>query len=386
MKNRILITCSKGIPPFLKEEVLTLGFPVLEVSSASVTTEGKMDDVLRLNMFIKTGQRVLYLLKECEARNPDELYREVHSIEWEDYIDKDGYICVTSSVENPSIRDSRYANLKCKDAIVDRMIETCGRRPDSGSERDRTVIFLYWKDNRCSVYLDTSGQPLSRRGYRKIPLRAPMQETLAAAVIYATGWDGGRNFINPMCGSGTLAIEAALISLKRAPGLLRDNYGFMHLKGFNGALWHELRRKAEKDENKALKGRIIASDINHEAVDAAKKNAAAADVAHVIEFIVCDYAETPVPDKGGVVVLNPEYGERMGRINELANTYKGIGDYFKQKCAGYTGYIFTGNLDLARKVGLRPKSRIPFFNSSIECRLLAYDLYEGSTKTEKGRR
>jgi len=212
-----------------------------------------------------------------------------------------------------------------------------------------------------------------------------MQETLAAAVICATGWDGGRNFINPMCGSGTLAIEAALISLKRAPGLLRDNYGFMHLKGFNGALWHELRRKTEKDANKALKGRIIASDINHEAVDAARKNAAAADVAHVIEFIVCDYAQTPVPDKGGVVVLNPEYGERMGRINELANTYKGIGDYFKQKCAGYTGYIFTGNLDLARKVGLRPKRRIPFFNSSIECRLLAYDLYEGSTKTAKAR-
>ncbi len=383
MKKMILITCSKGIAPFLKEELLLLGFPVSAVTAASVATEGTLDDALILNLLIRTGQRVLLLLREFEAGNPDELYREASLIEWEDLIERDGYVSVTSSVDNPSIKDSRYANLKCKDAIVDRIMEKCGQRPDSGSSRDRAVVFLYWKETRCSVYLDTSGEPLSRRGYRKIPFKAPMQETLAAAVVHATGWDGSRNFINPMCGSGTLAIEAALIGLNRAPGLLRDNFGFMHLKGFNESLWNEMRTKAKREARENLEGRIVAADISHEAVEAAKKNAAMAGVAHVIEFFVCDYSETPAPDGGGVVVLNPEYGERMGRIRKLEDTYKGIGDYFKKKCGGYTGYLFTGNLDLAKKVGLRPKRRTPFFNSGIECRLLEYELYEGSRKLGK---
>jgi len=383
MKKMILITCSKGVAPFLKEELLLLGFPVSAVTAASVATEGTLDEALRLNLLIRTGQRVLLLLKEFEAGNPDELYREVSGIEWEDLIERDGYISVTSSVDNPTIKDSRYANLKCKDAIVDRIMEKYGRRPDSGSGKDRAVVFLYWKESRCSLYLDTSGEPLSRRGYRKIPFEAPMQETLAAAVVLATGWEGSGNFINPMCGSGTLAIEAALVGLNRAPGFLRDNYGFMHLKGFNERLWNEIRMKARKEARKDLKGRIIAADISYEAIEAAKKNAATAGVAHVIDFVVCDYSETPVPEGGGVVVLNPEYGERMGRIKELEGTYSGIGNYFKQKCSGYSGYVFTGNPGLAKKVGLRPKRRIPFFNSGIECRLLEYELYEGSRKRQK---
>ncbi|MFA4830186.1 MAG: hypothetical protein WC594_13320, partial [Thermodesulfovibrionales bacterium] len=205
-------------------------------------------------------------------------------------------------------------------------------------------------------------------------------ETLAAAVILATGWNSSSNFINPMCGSGTLAIEAALIGLNRAPGLLRNNYGFMHLKGFNESLWDELRTRAKKEAKKTIDCRIIATDISKEAVEAAKKNAATAGVERLIEFDVCDYAETTVPEGKGIVILNPEYGERMGMIKELENVYKGIGDLFKQKCKGYTGYIFTGNPDLAKKVGLRAKRRIQFFNGAIECRLLEYELYEGSRK------
>ena len=379
-KNRIVITCAKGIAPFLKEEVLSLGLPILLEGIADVETEGTMEDAIKLNLFLRTGQRVLFLLEEFNAKRPDELYNKVSRIKWEDIIPEDGYLCVTSSVETSTIKDSRFANLKCKDAIVDRMNEKCGRRPDSGPKRDRTVIHLYWKDERCQIYVDTSGEPLSRRGYRRIPLRAPMQETLAASVILATGWKGNGNFINPMCGSGTLAIEAAMIALNKAPGLLRNNYGFMHLKGFNESSWNALRKKTRVIAKKSLNGRIIAMDISQEAIEAAKKNATTAGVAHLMEFGVCGYSETPVPKGGGVVVLNPEYGERLGEIEKLKEVYKGIGDFFKKKCQGYKGYIFTGNLDLAKKVGLKTKRRIPFFNSNIECRLLEYDLYEGSKK------
>ena len=381
-KSRIVITCAKGIPPFLKEEVLSLDLPVLSEGIADVETEGTMEDAIKLNLFLRTGQRVLFLLKEFGAKRPDELYEKISRIEWEDTIPEDGYLCVTSSVETPTIKDSRFANLKSKDAIVDRMNEKCGRRPDSGPKRDRTVIHLYWKDKRCQIYVDTSGEPLSKRGYRRIPLKAPMQETLAAAVILATSWKGDGNLINPMCGSGTLAIEAAMVALNKAPGLLRNNYGFMHLKGFEESSWKVLRKKATAVTKKSLNGRIVATDISREAIEAAKKNAMTAGVAHLMEFGVCDYAETPIPEGGGVVVLNPEYGERLGKIEELKETYKGIGDFFKKRCQGYRGYIFTGNLDLAKKVGLKTKRRIPFFNSNIECRLLEYDLYEGSRKKQ----
>jgi len=383
--NKILITCPKGIPPFLKQELISLGFPVLSEQTAGVETEGTLDDTLRLNLFIRTGHRVLYLLREFTARNAEDLYREVSAAAWEEYIDEQGYLSLTSSVDNPTIKDSRYASLKCKDAIVDRIREKRGKRPDAGPERDRTVVHLYWKEERGAVYLDTSGEPLSRRGYRKIPLGAPMQETLAAAVVLATGWNGVGSFINPMCGSGTLAIEAALIGLNRAAGLLRSNFGFMHIKGWNEKLWNELREKAKKEAKKSLPGRIIATDIDPRAVEAARRNAATAGVEQLIEFSMCNYSDTPLPEGAGVIVLNPEYGERMGEIAKLEETYKGIGDFFKQKCMGYTGYVFTGNPGLSKKVSLKPRRGIPFFNSGIECRLFEYELYEGSKKIKKAR-
>ena len=380
IKGPILVTCPKGIPPYLKQEILSLDFPALFETASSVETEGTLDDTLRLNLFVRTGHRVLFLIREFEAQSPDELYEQVFRIEWEDYFRKDSTLCVTSSVDHPTIKDSRFANLKCKDAIVDRFYEKFGQRPDSGPRRDGVVVHLYWKDKRCRIFLDTSGEPLSKRGYRKIPHEAPMQETLAAATILATGWEGQGSFVNPMCGSGTLAIEATMVGIQRAPGLLRTNYGFMHLKGFNKSLWEELRKEARSRAKKSIDGKIIATDINPKAIDAARKNAMTAGVDSLIEFRVCPFSETPVPEGAGVAILNPPYGARMGEIRELEETYKGIGDFFKKRCQGYLGYIFTGNFALAKKVGLRTKRRLPFYNGEIECRLLEYELYEGSKK------
>jgi 23S rRNA G2445 N2-methylase RlmL len=382
-KSRFLITCPKGVPPFLKQELHALSFPLLSEHTAGIETEGLLQDAMRLNLCIRTGHRVLFQLQEFQAGNAADLYRALRDIAWEEFIPENGYLCITSSVDNPSIKDSRFASLKCKDAIVDRIKEKCGRRPDAGSERDRSVVHLYWKDDRCTIYLDTSGEPLSKRGYRKIPLKAPMQETLAAAVVIATGWNGTGNFINPMCGSGTLAIEAALIGLNRAPGLLRNNFGFMHIKGFDKSIWDDAREEEKRRSEKSFPGRIIATDIDPHAIEAAKKNAVTAGVEHHIEFTACDYGDTPLPEGGGIIIMNPAYGERMGELGQLEATYKGIGDYFKQKGRGYTGYVFTGNMSLAKKVSLKPKRSLQLFNSGIECRLLEYELYEGSRKVKK---
>jgi len=382
-KSRIVVTCAKGISSYLGEEILGLGFPILSEGISSIETEGSLEDTLKLNLFLRTGHRVLFLLKEFKARHPGELYQRVLGIPWEDYLSEDDTLCVTSSVDTETIRDSRFANVKCKDAIVDRFQQRVGKRPDSGPERNGAVVHLYWKASRCLVYFDTSGEPLSKRGYRKIPLEAPMQETLAAAVVLATEWKGEENFVNPMCGSGTLAIEAAGIAIGKAPGLLRSNFGFMHLKAYREEMWKELRKKARTQSKKTPSGKIVATDMRPEAVQAAKQNAMTAGVEHLVEFGVCDYSETPVPEPGGVIVLNPPYGERLGDRKQLEGLYQGIGDFFKKKCQGYRGYVFTGNLDLSKKVGLRTKRRLPFYNGEIECRLLEYELYEGSRKPKK---
>ncbi|MBN1471312.1 MAG: class I SAM-dependent RNA methyltransferase, partial [Syntrophaceae bacterium] len=313
-KSKILVTCPKGVSPYLKEEIEALNFPVLTRLDTAVQTEGTLQDTMIFNLHLRTAQRVLYQLDELIVNTPENLYRKINSIPWENLLHdrgKSAYICVTSIADNPLITDSRFVNVKVKDAIVDRMRDKYGRRPDSGPDKDKAVVHVYWKNNQALIYLDTSGERLSLRGYRKIPLGAPMQETLAAAVILATGWKGESNFINPMCGSGTLAIEAAFIALNRAPNLMRNNYGFMFIKEFPEDYWQELRKKAKANAQKILPAKIIATDIDKAATVAAMQNAQTAGVNHLIEFNTCSYENTPVPEDGGIIILNPPYGERM---------------------------------------------------------------------------
>jgi len=382
-KGRIIVTCARGITAFLKEEISALGFPLISEGPTSVETEGTLDDTMLLNLHIRTGQRVLYLLRSFRAAGVREFYTRIRSIPWEEYISERGHLSVTSHTDIPAIRDSRFANQKCKDAIVDRIRERTGRRPDSGPERRGAVIFLYWVKGECALYIDTSGEPLHRRHYRRRQTEAPMQETLAAALIMATRWQKKGHFVNPMCGSGTIAIEAALMALNRAPGILRDNFGFMHIRGFRRTRWEEMKRRAEKTSKEKLSCPVTATDSDPAAIEAARCNAEAAGVEDAISFHVCDFTETTVPPPPGVVILNPGYGRRMGNPEELEMTYTRIGDFFKQKCPGYYGYVFTGEPVLAGKVGLRTSRRLTFFNGPIECRLLEYELYEGTRKRKR---
>ncbi len=210
-----------------------------------------------------------------------------------------------------------------------------------------------------------------------------MLESLAAATIYATRWDRKSPFVNPMCGSGTVAIEAAMIATNRRPGLFRTNYAFMHLQGYDETIYLQEDALLEEQIIDVPQLKIIATDYDNRAVENAKKNAIAAGVLNLIDFAVCDFAKTEVPENvSGIFYVNPEYGERLGDIKELEETYARIGDFMKQKCKGYFGYIFTGNMDLAKKIGLKANRRIEFYTSTIDCRLLEYELYSGSkTKT-----
>ena len=287
---------------------------------------------------------------------------------------------MTSNVDNETITTPLFANLKVKDAIVDRIKEKKEIRPNTGPELDKVVIHLYWKDDKADIFLDTSGETLAKHGYRKLPGKAPMLEALAASTIMATDWDQKSPFVNPMCGSGTLAIEAALLATNKRPGLFRMNYSFMHVLGYDEEVFFTERRLLKDQAVKTIDFEIMATDISADAVDIARKNAQTAGVDQLITFKVCDFAETPVPSTPGVIMFNPEYGERMGLHTKLEATYKRIGDFMKQEAKGYRGYIFTGNPDLAKRIGLRASRRIEFYNGKLDCRLLEYELYEGSRR------
>lgn len=389
----IIISCAKELSRWTEVEVRDLGYTPIEVTENTVVVRGDMRDVMKLNLKLRTAHRVLVPLLRADCRNIRDLYHLAKSIDWENLIEADGYFSVSSIVHNYTIRDTRIPSLYTKDAIADRMRERCQRRPDSGGENKGSAVFVYWERNEVIIYLDTSGEPLSKRGYRKIPGSAPMQETLAAACLMAMHWDKKSPFLSPMCGSGTPAIEAAMMALNKAPGALKGHFAFQSIKGYSriipgetapriaprqhiGAspeqIWKEIVLDAKNEEVTEGIPKIIATDISPEAVENAHTNAIAAGVAPYIEFKDCDFAETPIPQDKGCIFFNPEYGIRLGTVEELAPIYERIGTFMNEKCAGWIGGLITGNPDLARLVNLYYKTRVPFFNGPIDCRLFIY--------------
>jgi len=382
--SHIIVTCSKRLSPFLEKEIRESGFKIKRIFATGIELNGTLNDCIRLNLNLRCASQVLYSLKSFSCKNADELYEIVSQIQWESVIEKNGYFSVTSNVDNATINNSLFANVKVKDAIADRFKNKFNERPNSGSDLNKTVINLFWKDERAEIFIDTSGETLSKHGYRKIPGKAPMMESLAAATLLATRWDKKSPFINPMCGSSTLAIEAAMLATNRRPGLFRDNYGFTHIIGFDEDFYKKEKQKLKEQIKSTPALKIIATDISEDAINISKINARAADVENLIEFKVCDFAQTDTPEnQNAVIFFNPEYGERMGDEIELEETYSRIGDFMKKKCKGYTGYVFTGNLYLAKKIGLKPKRKIEFYTGKIDCRLLEYELYSGSRRADK---
>ena len=392
----IILSCSRHLTPCTAEEVARMGYSIIDRTDNTIVVRGNMRDVMRLNLQLRTAHRVLVPLLRTECHHLRMLYDAVYSIPWEELFDPDGYFTVNSVVWNESVRDTRMPSLKAKDAIADRMRKICGGRPDSGPETYGAGVFVHWIDTQLIVFLDTTVDPLVRRGYRKFPGTAPMQETLAAGCIETLGWDGTTPFVAPMCGSGTPAIEAAMIAKHLAPGLLKSHFGFMDVKGYTtlipgekasetnlptrrrfGAspeeIWKSMVAKAKADEKKSGLPPIIANDIDPAMTEIASLNAIAAGVAGAITFSTCDFTKTPLPPAPATIFMNPEYGKRMGADEDLVPLYRGSGDFLKQRCPGYIAGVLTGSPELSHEVGLKTSRRVPFFNGPIECRMLVYD-------------
>lgn len=380
-RGKIVIQTLPYLPEYTLQEIMALGFEGAVSSITTVETTGTLNDCILLNLKLFTAGNVLWNLHSFKANSIDDVYKGINAMAWEEVFGIKSYFTIDSYSRHPDVRNKMFMNVKCKDAIADRFNSRLNMRPDSGPEKNAVSIYIRWVDDEVTVFIDTSGNTLSKHNYRVNPFKAPMNEALSAAVILASAWNRKDVFINPMCGSGTLAIEAVLLAQKKYPALERANYAFMHLTGYNEGFYKTLYDKLRNEITEDGNLKIIASDNNSLAIEAAKENAKAANVFDNIEFHCCDFNETPIPEGDGVVLLNPPYGERMESDDSLKPLYKEVGDFLKQKCQGKTGFVFTGNPEAAKAIGLKPSRRFQFMNASIECRLFKYELYAGTKRT-----
>jgi putative N6-adenine-specific DNA methylase len=368
-------TAGKGIEEVLAGELRDLGLAVVAVESGGVRFTGEIADCWRANLWLRTANRVLIPLAVFACTTPQELYDGVRAIPWSSHLTPEMTLAVDCSLRDSALTHSGFVALKTKDAVVDEIRDRCGLRPSVDTRDPDLRINVHLVKNRCTVSLDSSGTPLDRRGYRLERTEAPLRETLAAALVELSGWDGSVPLADPMCGSGTILIEAALKAARRPPGLLRPGFGFQRWPGFDPSLWQRFIAEARAEALPSLPASLLGCDRFAPALAIARQNARRAGVEGLITLAQRQISDFIPPPGPGVLIFNPPYGERLGEEEALKPLYRMIGDVMKQRCTGYTAYLLTGSQELAKCVGLKASRRFVLFNGPIECRLLKYELY-----------
>jgi putative N6-adenine-specific DNA methylase len=374
-RERYFATCGRGVEPVLADELRALGAGGVEPGRGGVHFGGDQALLYQANLWLRTAIRVLRPVLEATVTSPDELYDAVRSLDWSRYLTPEHTLAVDCNVRDSHITHSKYAALRTKDAICDQFVERTDRRPSVDVDEPMVGLNLHIYRDQAVLSLDSSGESLHKRGYRPIQTRAPLNEALAAAIVLLTGWKGDTAFVDPLCGSGTLPIEAAWLALRRPPGLTRRRFGFQGWMDFDVRLWTSLRDEARRGVLRRLPAPVLGSDARGDAVAFAIDNARAAGIGHLLRFEKRDVRDFRPPEgPPGVVVCNPPYGERLGEEKELRGLYRLLGEVFAGRCRGWTAFVFTGNPRLASAIGLEPAQQTPLFNGKIPCRLLRFDL------------
>ncbi len=371
--NRYFATCGRGIEPVLAGELRALGARDVAEGRGGASFAGGKALLYKTNLWLRTAVRVLVPVLEATVTSPDELYEAVRGVDWSRYLTPDHTLAVDCNVRDSALTHSRFAALRTKDAICDQFLERQGRRPSVDVEEPMVKLNLHVYRDAAVLSLDSSGASLHKRGYRPIQTRAPLNEALAAALVLLSGWGGDVPFADPLCGSGTLPIEAAWLALRRPPGLTRKRFGFMGWMDYDVALWAGLRDEARGGVLKRLPAAVTGSDARRDAVEFAARNARAAGIGHLLKFDVRDVRDFAPPGPPGVLVCNPPYGERIGEEKELRFLYRMIGAVLRERCRGWKAFVFTGNPRLAAEVGIEPAGATPLFNGKIPCRLLRFE-------------
>jgi putative N6-adenine-specific DNA methylase len=373
-----------GLEETLAAELKKLGAREVELHNRAVSFVGDKGMMYKSNLCLRTALRILVPLTQFEVNNEHSLYDEIKKIAWEDYIDADNTIAIDTVLNTPLFNHSQYISQKAKDAIADRFREKYNKRPSVDLEKPTLRIHLHIYNNTCSVALDSSGESLHKRGYREKTNLAPINEVLAAGLVLLTGWDRRNSFIDPMCGSGTILIEAALIAANIPPGYYKEDFGFMRWKkhlAFDDELWETIYGSAlQKIVSDTPK--IIGGEISHNVARKAKENIKWAKVEDMIEIRECSIHDFDAPEGRGTVVVNPPYGERMSKDN-VAELYKNMGDTFKKRFSGYDCWMISANMEALKHVGLRPSRKIAIYNGQLECRFMKYEMYAGTKKLLK---
>ena len=388
------VTCPKGTEGLLADEIRSLGATDVMAGQAGVSLSGDLDLGYRACLWSRLASRVLLFLARFEAKTAEALYDEIRSLPWEDHMAPRNSLAVDFLAVRSEISNARFGTLKVKDAIVDRFRDRSGVRPDVDSVNPDIQVNVYMYRDEARVSLDISGESLHRRGYRKSEVAAPLKENLAAAILIRSRWpdvaESGGPLLDLMCGSGTLAIEAALMAGDVAPGLLRLNLGSPGWRGHNQPIWHQLRRKAEVRKREGM-GRIpiiIGYDQDAEAVQYAGSHADQVGMSRCIRFETRELGEVDGlgSEAPGLVVVNPPYGRRIGDDSDLGHLYARLGDTFRNHFPGWRTAVFTGNPALAPNIKLKPRRSYDLLNGAIPCKLLVYKLATEEVIREKGLR
>ena len=382
-------SCPKGVEDLLATELNDLGGDNIQAVQSGVSFDGDLKTAYRVCLWSRLASRVLLPLKTFTVGDEDVLYREIQAINWGKHVKMDGTLAVNCNISHSSLNNSHYASLKVKDAIVDQFKEVYDQRPSVDREQPDIRINLHINKDHAVLSLDLSGEPLHKRGYRQTSMAAPLKENLAAAILKRAGWPNeSLSLVDLMCGSGTLLTEAAHMALGLAPGLNRDYYGFLGWKGHDTETWQALRDEASKqkvDDGVYHQLDIRGYDASIRSVKAARQNVQSAAVDRYVKIQQQKIEDCPKPEgmEKGMVVVNPPYGERLGDAKELVYVYADLGECLRQNYAQWSAYVFTGNEDLAKHVGLRAHKTNTLFNGAIKCKLFHYKIRKPQSEEVK---
>jgi putative N6-adenine-specific DNA methylase len=371
--------CPRGLESVLREELLELSAETVVPADGGVAFAGDLALGYRANLHSRIASRVLWKLSEWPYRSEEDVYRAVKSLRWAKRFDPHSTLRVNVSAIGSPLRSLDFITLRIKDAVCDRFVADTGRRPHIDTAQPDVRIHAFFEAERFVLYLDTSGEPLFKRGWRKSPGEAPLKENLAAGILRLTNWQPGTALLDPMCGGGTLLVEAAMMALRIAPGSMRS-FAFEKLTGFDAGAWAQIVSEERAARSHVQPLPIYGADLYGEQLKLARGNLSAAGLSDVVTLKQANVLELPCPAPSGVLVTNPPYGVRIGEQPDLASFYPRLGDALKARYAGWTAWIFTADMRLPKLIGLKPSRRIPLYNGALECRLYGFEIVAGSMR------
>ncbi|MEL7492761.1 MAG: THUMP domain-containing protein [Cyanobacteria bacterium J06554_11] len=373
--NRYFATVARGLEPLVVEELEQLGASNVQPGFCGASFEGDRTLLYRVNLWARLPFRILMYLGDFPCADGDDLYVGVQKIDWRQHITPDLTLAVSATGKTAALNHTHFTSLQVKNAIVQQQIDTTGFRSDVDTQDPDVRVNVHLRHEQATLSLDSSGDSLHRRGYRPAVGAAPLKESLASALIQMSGWQPEQAFFDPLCGSGTLPLEAGLRSLRVAPGLFREKFGFETWLDYDDDLWEGMLAEAEEAQLEALPAFVGGSDRNPNVLIQANSNAQQCGIEHLVQFQQRNLADIEAPVDSGILLCNPPYGERLGKDTDLAAFYKLLGSVLKAKFKGWTAYVLSGNKALSRNIGLKSASRMPVNNGGLPCQLMKYELY-----------